>query len=125
MAYPNLGAYAPCGVASHASGVASGLVETMREIGGVVGVAAVSTVLISRTPKAGEVATPAALQSTLLDGFHAAYLVIFVLAALGGILATVAYVRHRPAVPGPDVHTAAVLETSATEAVVDHARTDP
>ena len=113
------------GVASHASGVASGLVETMREIGGAVGVAAVSTVLISRTPKAGEVATPAALQSTLLDGFHAAYLVIFVLAALGGILATVAYVRHRPAVPGPDAHTAALLETSATEAVVDHSRTDP
>jgi hypothetical protein len=35
------------------TGLASGLVETMREIGGAVGVAAVSTVLVSR---AGEIA---------------------------------------------------------------------
>jgi hypothetical protein len=35
------------------TGLASGLVETMREIGGAVGVAVVSTVLVSR---AGEIA---------------------------------------------------------------------
>jgi hypothetical protein len=57
-------------------GLASGLVETMREIGGAVGVAAVSTVLISHTRQASQPAAPAALHSALLNGFHAAYLVI-------------------------------------------------
>jgi EmrB/QacA subfamily drug resistance transporter len=112
------------GVAGRATGLASGLVETMREIGGAVGVAAVSAALISRTPDAGEVATPAALQSALLDRFHAAFLVIFVLAALGGLLATVAYARHDLTVSSPDAHTAAVLETGAAEVVVDLARLD-
>jgi hypothetical protein len=49
------------------TGLASGLVETMREIGGAVGVAAVSTVLVSR---AG------------VNAFHAAFWVLFVVAAL-------------------------------------------
>ena len=49
------------GVTESTSGLASGLVETMREIGGAAGVAAVSTVLVSR---AG------------LDGFRAAFVVI-------------------------------------------------
>jgi hypothetical protein len=47
-----------------------------------------------------------------------------VLAALGGILATVGYARRRLAVSSPDGHTAAVLDTGAPEAVVDHARAD-
>ncbi len=113
------------GVASNASGLAAGLVETMREIGGAVGVAAVSAVLVSRTPNAGQPATPAALHTTvLLDGFHTAFLVTFILAALGGILATAGYGRHRLAVPGPDGHAAAVPRTGAAEMVSDHTRTD-
>jgi fucose permease len=112
------------GVASQASGLASGLVETMREIGGAVGVAAVSTVLISHTRQAGQPATPAPLHSVLLNGFHAAYLVIFALATLGGILATARYARRRPAVPGTDAHTATAPATGAAETVADHARTD-
>jgi hypothetical protein len=63
-------------------------------------------------------------RSTLLDGFHAAYLVILVLAALGGILATVGYARRRLAASSPDGHTAAVLDTGAPEAVVDRTRAD-
>ena len=54
------------GVAESTSGLASGLVETMREIGGAAGVAAVSTMLVSR---AG------------LDGFQAAFVVICIAAA--------------------------------------------
>ena len=87
------------GVATRSAGLASGLVETMREIGGAVGVAAVSTVLITHTRQAREPATPAALHSAVLDGFHAGFLVIFALAAVGGILATAGYPRHRPAAP--------------------------
>jgi EmrB/QacA subfamily drug resistance transporter len=67
------------GVSESTSGLASGLVETMREIGGAAGVAAVSTVLVSR---AG------------LDGFRAAFVVIGIAAALGAITAGVAFQRR-------------------------------
>src|SRR5919106_796734 len=75
------------GVADSASGLASGLVETMREIGG----AAVSTVLVSQTG---------------LDGFHAAFGVIAVAAALGALTAATGFQRHpRPAdQPSLDTH---------------------
>jgi EmrB/QacA subfamily drug resistance transporter len=67
------------GVTDAATGLAAGLVETMREIGGAAGVAAVSTVLVSQ---AG------------FDGFHAAFLVICIAAALGALTATVAFERR-------------------------------
>ena len=41
------------GVTRSMTGLASGLVETMREIAGAIGVAVVSTVLVSRAPFAG------------------------------------------------------------------------
>jgi EmrB/QacA subfamily drug resistance transporter len=69
------------GVDHSMTGLASGLVETTREIGGAVGVAAVSTVLISR---AG------------LEAFHAAFWVIFAAAALGALSAAVAFPRTTP-----------------------------
>ncbi|HEU4425750.1 MAG TPA: MFS transporter [Pilimelia sp.] len=77
------------GVSDSASGLASGLVETMREIGGAAGVAAVSTVLVSRTG---------------LDGFHAAFVVISIAAALGALTAAAGFQRGtRPAQqPAPD-----------------------
>ncbi len=67
------------GVTDAATGLAAGLVETMREIGGAAGVAAVSTVLVSQ---AG------------VDGFHAAFLVICIAGALGALVATVAFERR-------------------------------
>ena len=67
------------GVSESTSGLASGLVETMREIGGAAGVAAVSTVLVSR---AG------------LDGFRAAFVVICVAAAIGAVIAATAFPRR-------------------------------
>ena len=67
------------GVSESTSGLASGLVETMREIGGAAGVAAVSTVLVSR---AG------------LDGFRAAFVVICVAAAVGAVTAAVVFPRR-------------------------------
>jgi EmrB/QacA subfamily drug resistance transporter len=67
------------GVNASTSGLASGLVETMREIGGAAGVAAVSTALVSQ---AG------------LDGFRTAFVVICVAAAIGALTAGVAFPRQ-------------------------------
>jgi EmrB/QacA subfamily drug resistance transporter len=73
------------GVSESTSGLASGLVETMREIGGAAGVAAVSTMLVSR---AG------------LDGFRAAFVVIAIAAAVGAVTAAIAF--HRPVRPADE-----------------------
>jgi EmrB/QacA subfamily drug resistance transporter len=67
------------GVSESVSGLVSGLVETMREIGGAAGVAAVSTVLVSR---AG------------IDGFRAGFVVLTVTAALGAVVAGTAFQRR-------------------------------
>ena len=67
------------GVEERLTGVASGLVETSREIGGAIGVAVVATVLASQ---AG------------LDGFHAAFVALAVIAALGAVNSTVRFPRH-------------------------------
>jgi MFS family permease len=79
MAAPAAQIGALSGVTQSMTGLASGLVETMREIGGAVGVAAVSTVLISR---AG------------VNAFHAAFWVIFAVAALGALTAAIAFPRR-------------------------------
>ncbi len=85
------------GVTHSMTGLASGLVETMREIGGAVGVAAVSTVLVSQ---AG------------VNAFHAAFWVIFAVAALGALTAAIAFPR-RTATPAATGTT----ETPAAELV--------
>jgi sugar phosphate permease len=69
------------GVSESASGLASGLVETMREIGAAAGVAAVSTMLVSRTG---------------LAGFHSGFGVIGALAILGAVTAAAAFERTDP-----------------------------
>lgn len=79
LCVPSLQIGALSGVAEAESGLASGLIETMREIGGAAGVAAVSAVLASG---AG------------LDGFHAAFAVIGVLATVG--IVTAAFGFRRP-----------------------------
>ena len=76
---PSVQIAALSGVAESSSGLASGLVETMREIGGAAGVAAVATALVSR---AG------------LDGFHAGFVLIAVVAVLGSLTAATAFQRR-------------------------------
>ncbi|GAA4258296.1 MFS transporter [Dactylosporangium darangshiense] len=75
------------GVTPAMSGLASGLVETTREIGGVVGVAAVSTVLVSRSGA---------------NAFHAAFWVIFAIAALGALTAAIGFPRRMARETGPE-----------------------
>ena len=68
------------GVSSSAAGLASGLMETMREIGGAAGVAVVSTVLVAG--------------SADLAGFHTAFAFIGVLAVLGVLSAAIGFTRR-------------------------------
>jgi sugar phosphate permease len=66
------------GVSRSAAGLASGLVETMREIGGAAGVAVVSTALVSGSG---------------LAGFHLAFVFIGALAVLGVVVAAAGFAR--------------------------------
>ncbi|MEO3805235.1 hypothetical protein [Nonomuraea sp. B1E8] len=75
---PSLQIGALSGVTASESGIASGLIETMREIGPAAGVAAVSTVLVAGSG---------------LAGFHAAFAAIGVLAGLGAIIAAIGFRR--------------------------------
>jgi EmrB/QacA subfamily drug resistance transporter len=93
------------GVSGPAVGLASGLVETMREIGGAVGIAAVSTVLVARARDAVEIAGPAARAAAAFDGFRSAFVVIVVMATLGVLVAAIAFPRAGRRVPLPSSGT--------------------
>ncbi|RIQ18843.1 MFS transporter [Jiangella rhizosphaerae] len=73
------------GVSQSAAGLASGLVETMREIGGAAGVAVVSAVLVAGS----------ALDGSGLDGFRAAFGFVAVLAVLGVVAAAAGFTGRR------------------------------
>lgn len=87
------------------SGLASGLIETMREVGGAVGVAVVSTVLVTQAGTIAGSGRPAGRALTAVTAFHDAYWVKFAAAALGVLTATTAFPRttrkSEPATPGP------------------------
>jgi EmrB/QacA subfamily drug resistance transporter len=95
---PSLQIGALSGVSESASGLASGLVETMREIGGAAGVAAVSTVLVSHTG---------------LDGFHIGFAVIGALAALAALAAGLGFQRAARPAPTPTPADGPALDTPA------------
>jgi EmrB/QacA subfamily drug resistance transporter len=95
LAAPSVQIGALSGVAGRTVGLASGLVETMREIGAAVGIAAVSTVLVSRMSNA----TPAAGQAAAFDAFQAAFFFILAVAAVGVVVAALAFPRTRRGAP--------------------------
>jgi EmrB/QacA subfamily drug resistance transporter len=120
MAAPSAQIGALSGVTHSMTGLASGLVETMREIGGAVGVAVVSTILVSRAGEIAGAADPAARELAAVNAFHAAFWVMFALAALGALTAAIAFPRrttqeiefepapsHVPIVPEPTEESAA------------------
>jgi EmrB/QacA subfamily drug resistance transporter len=88
------------GVTDSMTGLASGLVETTREIGGVIGVAAVSTVLLWRVAEIPGAADPAARSMATADAFHGAFWVVFIVAALGALAAATSF--PRPTAPEVD-----------------------
>jgi EmrB/QacA subfamily drug resistance transporter len=100
LAAPSVQIGALSSVAGRTAGLASGLVETMREIGGAVGIAAVSTVLVAAAGDGAEAAGPAAQQATF-DAFQSAFLLIVVVAAAGALVAGLAFPRTSQALPAP------------------------
>ena len=79
------------GIQPAEAGLASGLINTSQQIGGALGIAALSTIATSRTDDA--VASGSALPAALVQGFNGAFLAGVVIAGLG-IVAALTLIRR-------------------------------
>jgi EmrB/QacA subfamily drug resistance transporter len=79
------------GIQPAEAGLASGLINTSQQIGGALGIAALSTIATSRTGHS--VAGGATQAQALVDGFHGAFFAGVILAAIG-IVAALTLIRR-------------------------------
>lgn len=91
------------GVQPSEAGLASGLINTSQQIGGALGIAALSTIATSQTGNA--VANGTALPVALVDGFTAAFLAGAVIAGLG-IVAALTLIRRDELEQAPEAQPA-------------------
>jgi len=98
------------GVSPAEAGLASGLINTSQQIGGALGIAALSTIATSQTSDA--LAAGTAVPAALVDGFQAAFLVGAIIAALG-IVAALTLIRREELAGQDDEELEPVLEAAA------------
>jgi hypothetical protein len=94
------------GVRDSEAGLASGLINTSQQIGGALGIAALSTIATSRTADA--VAAGSGRSDALVHGFTGAFVAGAIVAGLG-IAATLALIRRDELEQAPDLEPALEL----------------
>jgi EmrB/QacA subfamily drug resistance transporter len=98
------------GVQPAEAGLASGLINTSQQIGGALGIAALSTIATSTTEDA--VANGTALPVALVDGFTDAFTAGVIIAGLG-VVAALTLIRKNELEQAPEVEAQPVLDLAA------------
>jgi EmrB/QacA subfamily drug resistance transporter len=98
------------GIEPHEAGLASGLINTTQQIGGALGIAALSSIATSRTTDA--VAGGATQSSALVTGFHGAFWAGVVVAGIG-VIAALTLIRRDELEQGAEPVEEPVLDLAA------------